>query len=117
MNGRILFKFSDKTISTASNCYSMIDFEQSLDEVVKQLKQNLKPQNAILVKLNKPTTDKEIRKWLNQFQKTLKETGIGSKQALPAAHSINATECNTCFHTDDTINTIRYVMPFFYKRQ
>lgn len=107
--------FTDESTSSAAKSYSSINFEQSLDEIAKYLKQNLEQLNVLEVKLNAPTTDKEIRSWLNQFQKALKEIGIGSKRAFPAAHSINATECNICFHADDTINTIRYVMPFFIK--
>lgn len=114
MEGYILFKFTDKSTSIAKNSHPRINFEQSFDEIAKYLKQNLEQQNVLEVKLNAPTTDKEIRSWLNQFQKALREKGISSNQALPAPHSINAKVCKNRIHADGTIDTVRYVIPIYF---
>ena len=68
----------------------------------------------LVVKLTEPTTIKEINCWLNHFQTALREKGIGSNQAQPAPHSINAKVCKNRIHADGTIDTVRYVMPIYF---
>ena len=103
-----LLHIKESTLA-APKCDLRINFSNSPYEVVNRLELKLK--NIIAVKLNKPATEKEINSWLNQFRKVLREKGIGSNQALPAPHSINAKVCKNRIHADGTIDTVRYVMP------
>ena len=115
MEGNILFYFTDEStlaapkgdlrITFTKNPHDIVDIENLLE--LKQL-------NVIVVKLNKPITVKEINSWLNQFRKVLREKGIGSNQALPAPHSINAKVCKNRIHADGTIDTIRYAMHIYF---
>lgn len=115
MEGNILFYFTDEStlaapkgdlrITFTKNPHDIVDIENLLE--LKQL-------NVIVVKLNKPITVKEINSWLNQFRKVLREKGIGSNQALPAPHSINAKVCKNRIHADSTIDTVRYVMSIYF---
>ena len=109
MEKYILFHFTDESTLAAPKCDLRINFSNSPYEVVNRLE--LKIKNIIEVKMNKTVIEKEIKSWLNKFQKALREKGIGSNQALPAPHSINAKVCKNRIHADGTIDTVRYVMP------
>ena len=115
MEGTFLFYFKDESTIAASKCdlrNKKTKNPHDIVDIVNLLE--LKLRNAIVVKLNEPITIKEINSWLNQYQKLLKEIGIGAKTALPIPDSINSTVCKTRFHNDNTIDTIRYAMHIYF---
>ena len=102
MEGTFLFYFTDESTIAAPKCDLRINLTKNPHDIVD------------IVKLNEPITIKEINSWLNQYQKLLKEIGIGAKTALPIPDSINSTVCKTRFHNDNTIDTIRYAMHIYF---
>ena len=115
MEGNILFYFTDESTLAAPKGDLRITFTKNPHDIVDIVNLlELKLRNAIVVKLNEPITIKEINSWLNQYQKLLKEIGIGAKTALPIPDSINSTVCKTRFHNDNTIDTIRYAMHIYF---
>lgn len=115
MEGYILFYFTDESTLAAPKSDFWTNFTKDPRDIVDIVNQpEFKLRNMLVVKLKEPTTIKEINSWLNQFQKALREKGIGSNQALPAPHSINAKVCKNRIHADGTIDTVRYVMPVYF---
>ena len=115
MEGTFLFYFTDESTIAAPKCDLRINLTKNPHDIVDIVNLlELKLRNAIVVKLNGSITIKEINSWLNQFRKVLREKGIGSNQALPAPHTINAKVCKNRIHADGTIDTVRYVMPIYF---
>lgn len=109
------FYFTDESTIAAPKCDLRINLTKNPHDIVDIVNLlELKLRNAIVVKLNGSITIKEINSWLNQFQKLLKEIGIGAKTVLPIPDSINSTVCKTRFHNDNTIDTIRYAMHIYF---